>query len=112
VEGAWYASLQEQPVKDMIDRSLERLGQPAKPQAGPAVNSALYVAPVAAEKTLPLARAYLEHQSHRQALANAPVWYAFERSGLLTGKDATGRAAVLRNYLGYLPISPEGGEYR
>ena len=50
VDGVWYASLQEQPVKDMIDRSAERQKQPADAKAAEArqVNSALYVSPAAA----------------------------------------------------------------
>jgi hypothetical protein len=111
VDGALYVSLQEQPIRDMIDRSVARGNQPAAPEE-PKVNSAIYVSPAAATQTLALVRGYLEAASHRQALANAPVWYAFERSGLLAGKDAAGRAAVVRNYLGYLPASPDGAAYR
>jgi hypothetical protein len=112
VDGVWYVSLQEQPIRDMIDRAADRKDKPAAAPEGPNVNSRLYVAPAAAPQTLPLVRAYLEEQSRRRALANAPVWYAFERSGLLAGRDDAGRRAVVQNYLGYVPVSPEGAPYR
>ncbi|HEY1381225.1 MAG TPA: hypothetical protein VGF55_30780 [Gemmataceae bacterium] len=115
VDGAWYVSLQEQPIKDMIDRSEARGKQPAdaKPAAARQVNSALYVSPSAATAAKDFARHYLATQVHERALANAPVWYAFYKSGLITGQETdVARDAVLFNYLGYVPVSPDGAGYR
>jgi hypothetical protein len=111
--GAWYVSLQEQPIKDMIDRTEARRRQPqdATAERRP-VNSALYVSPAAAVAAKDYVRGYLEKEAHRRALANAPVWYAFERAGLLRGKDGeAARQAVLYHYLGYVPVSPDGAPY-
>src|SRR5439155_26232655 len=74
VDGVWYASLQEQPIKDMIDRSETRKKQPADAKVAEArqVNSALYVSPQAAAATKEYVRGYLEREARRQALLNAP----------------------------------------
>jgi hypothetical protein len=113
VDGAWYVSLQEQPIKDMIDRAEARQKQPAN-GAGESrpVNSALYFAPEAAVATKEFARGYLEREAHRRALLNAPVWYAFAKAGLLDGKsDEASRQAVLHRSLGYVAVSPDGSAY-
>src|SRR5207249_7151095 len=76
------------------------------------VNSALYVSPDAAKATKDFARGYLEREMHRRALQNAPVWYAFQKAGLLSGKESeSARQAVLYQYLGYVPVSPDGAAY-
>jgi hypothetical protein len=114
VDGAWYVSLQEQPIKDMIDRGEARNKQPtdAKPVEARRVNSALYVSPAAAVATKDYIRGYLEKEVQQRALANAPVWYAFQKAGLLTGKDGeSARQEVLFQYLGYAPVSPDGASY-
>jgi hypothetical protein len=113
VDGAWYISLQEQPIKDMVDRAEARRKRPADAKAeGRPVNSALYLSPSAAVSAKDYLRGYLERETHRRALANASVWYAFERAGLLRGKDGEpARQAVLHQYLGYVPVSPDGSPY-
>ncbi|HEX4592539.1 MAG TPA: hypothetical protein VH120_21600 [Gemmataceae bacterium] len=113
IDGAWYASLQEQPIKDMIDRSEARKKQPADAKAeARQINTALYVSPSAAVATKDYIRGYLEKEVHQRALVNEPVWYAFQKAGLLAGKESeTARQAVLFHYLGYVPVSPDGAAY-
>jgi hypothetical protein len=110
VGGAWYASLQEQPIRDMIDRA----SRPAEAPTAEVrrVNSALYISPEAAAATKAFARGVLEREARRRALQNAPVWYAFAKAGLLDGKaDEAARQAVLYRYLGYVLVSPDGAAY-
>src|SRR5207249_5021860 len=107
VDGAWYASLQEQPVKDMIDRSEARQKQPAAANAAEVrqVNSALYVAPEAAVATKEFARGFLAREAHRRALVNAPAWYAFATAAPLEAKSGEGaRQDVLYRSLGYVLV--------
>jgi hypothetical protein len=114
VDGAWYVSLQEQPIKDMIDRAEARKKQPdpAKNVEPRQINSALYVSPAAAVATKDYIRGYMEKEVQQRALANAPVWYAFQKAGLLTGRDGeSARQEVLFRYLGYAPVSPDGASY-
>jgi hypothetical protein len=113
VNGVWYASLQEQPIKDMIDRAEARKKQPPNPKTDTRqINSAVYVSPAAATAAKDFIRGYVEKEVHHRALANAPVWYAFQRTGLLAGKDSeAARQAVLFHYLGYVPLSPDGAAY-
>jgi hypothetical protein len=110
VDGVWYASLQEQPIKDMIDRAARPAEKPAVEARR--VNSALYISPDAAAATKAFARGVLEREARRRALQNAPVWYALAKAGLLDGKaDEAARQAVLYRYLGYVPVSPDGVAY-
>jgi hypothetical protein len=115
VDDTWYVSLQEQPIKDMIDRSELARAQPAPANASDAkpVNSALHIAPETARATKEFARRYLEQEARQRALANAQVWHAFARAGLIDGQAGeSARQAVLYRYLGYVPVSPEGAAYR
>jgi hypothetical protein len=113
VDGVWYASLQEQPIKDMIDRAEAGKKQPGGAAADSRqVNSALYVSPAAATAAKDFARGYLATEIHQRALANAPIWYAFQKAGLLAGKEGeAARQAVLYRYLGYVPVSADGAAY-
>jgi len=112
VDGAWYISLQEQCLKDIIDRSvLRKEGKLPKPETVQ-INSSLYVAPGAAEKTKEFARLYLELQSHKQALANEPFWYALYRAGLIKENTTEAeRQKIALHYLGFVPVSAEGAAY-
>jgi hypothetical protein len=115
VDDTWYVSLQEQPIKDMIDRAELARTQPAPANASDAkpVNSALHISPETARATKEFARRYLEREARQRALANAQVWYAFSRAGLLDGQSGeSARQTVLYRYLGYVPVSPEGAAYR
>jgi hypothetical protein len=109
VDGVWYASLQEQPVRDTIDRA----AAPPQPAAeARQVNSALYIAPEASAATMAYVRGYLGREARRRALQNAPVWYAVAKAGLLDGvAGEAARQAVLYHYLGYVPISADGAAY-
>jgi hypothetical protein len=113
VDGGWYASLQEQPIKDMIDRAEARKKQPANVKAeARQVNSAFYLSPAVGTATKDYVRGLIEKESHRRALLNNPVWYGFQRAGMLTGNESEAvRQAVLYRYLGYVPVSPDGAAY-
>src|SRR5205823_4967129 len=71
-----------------------------------------YVSPAAATATKDYLRGFMEKEMHRRALANAPVWYAFYKAGLVSDKKTeAARQAVLYRYLGYVPVSPDGAAY-
>jgi hypothetical protein len=123
VEGAWYASFSEAALKEQIDRATERPPvraterpggtEPAKAQAPAGANEALYVAPKAAVQAREGLGFFLEWESHKRALANAPLWHVLFRCGLL-GEQPTERElreAALR-YFGYVPLPPDGSTYR
>lgn len=114
IDGGWYVSLSDGPLKELIDRSVARRQGKELAKKGEVVpiNSSLYVAPGAAVKARDVVRAYLEWETHRRALANAPLWYALFHSGLLPAdaSEAAMRAAALR-YFGFIPVSPEGAAY-
>jgi hypothetical protein len=112
VDGGWYVSFREECIKAIIDRAEARkAGKLPKPETVP-VNTSLYVAPKAAEKTLDFAKLYLEWQTQRQALANAPLWYALYRTGLVPADaPADARRKAVLHYLGFEPVSAEGAPY-
>jgi hypothetical protein len=113
IDGAWYASFQLDPIKDMIYRADVRKKQPAGAKADTRrINSGLYLSPAAATETREYIRGFLAKEVHERALTNEPIWYAFQKAGLLGGKDGEAtRQAVLFNYLGYVPVSPDGSAY-
>jgi hypothetical protein len=114
IDGTWYASLSEEPLKELIDRSVARREgkEPEKKGEKVQVNNSLYLAPEAAAKAGDFIRTYLEWETHKRALANNPILYALFHSGLVA-ENATADAvngAALR-YFGYLPVSPDGAGY-
>jgi hypothetical protein len=130
VHDAWYVSLREASLKQVIDQSLARAeggkggmlspptpstqrpaGRPGGESMAPSVevNSTLYVSPAAASKSRGALSAYLEWQSHRRALLNCPIWYALYRAGLVPSEmDEAAKRAVAMRYLGFVPVSPDG----
>jgi hypothetical protein len=112
VDGGWYVSLREDCIKEVIDRSIARKeGKLPKSQTVD-VNSSLYAAPGAAEKTKAFVKFYLEWQTHDQAQANIPLWYALYRSGVLSSSasEAERRETAMR-YFGFIPVSADGAAY-
>mgnify|MGYP001282348940 CR=1 FL=1 len=111
VDGAWYASLQVQPIKDMIDRAAER---PANPiSESPQVNSAAYLSPAAAEATRSYVLGVAERAARSQDRANGLIWFAFYRGGLIDGgTPAATRRDVLHRWLGAVPATPDVAEFR
>jgi hypothetical protein len=110
VEGAWYVSFSETALKEQVDRLAERPPVP-KPEA-PGFNDALYVAPKAAVRARDGLGFYLEWESHRRALANAPLWHILFRCGLLPEDltERTMREAAL-HYFGTVSLSPDRSVY-
>jgi hypothetical protein len=122
VGGAWYASFREAALKEQIDRALEPVpvratdrpeGRvPPRKTGEVAVNDSLYVAPKAAVQAREGLGFYLEWESHRRALGNAPLWYVLFRCGLLPEDltERTMREAALHTF-GYVPLAPDGSTY-
>jgi hypothetical protein len=123
VEGVWYATFSEAALKEEIDRAAERPpvratdrpengGAAAAKDTSVSVNDGLYVAPKAAVKARAGLAFYLEWESHRRALSNAPLWYVLFRCGLLPEDltEQTMRETAL-HYFGYVPLSPDGSAY-
>lgn len=113
VDGGWYLSLREEPLKELIERSVaKREGKEPKGEAV-AINSSLYVAPGAADLAGVFLRRYLEIETQRRALGNAPLWHTLYRTGAVTATadDKTLRAVAF-NLLGFIPVSPDDAPYR
>jgi hypothetical protein len=110
IEGGWYISLSEPAIKDLIDRSVAREKEKARPKKTDIVkvNTSLYISPTTGEHMQDLARFYLEWETHYRALANAPIVYALYRTGQV---DADSSAAKVRaaamQYLGFVPASAD-----
>jgi hypothetical protein len=113
VDGGWYISPRQDAIERIIDEAkARREGKRPHPETV-AVNTALYVAPSAGEKALEFAQLYLEWQTHRQALANAPFWYALHHAGVIGGKlSETERQQTAQLFFGFVPVSGEGAAYR
>jgi hypothetical protein len=110
IDGGFYLTPSEKMLREVIDQAeARRKGKPATV----AVNSSLYLAPGAAEHAGKLLRRYLESQTHQQALSNDPVWYALYRCGLVKpDADAATARATAYQYLGFVPVSPDGAAYK
>ncbi len=135
IDGGFYLSLNEEPLKDLIDRHVAQSEARRDGKADTVeVNSSLYIAPGAAEKTRDMIHKYLERQTHERALANAPVWHVLYRAGVMksdavapvgrltdageTAKPSEGGQpvapvadATAQRYLGFIPVSPDGTAY-
>jgi hypothetical protein len=108
----WYLSLTEASLKERIARSIAR-PKPMKAAKPVLASSSLYVAPAAAPHAAAALRSYLEWECHRRALANAVEWYALFRCGAIDPAATEKRKLqAALHYLGYAPISPDGGSYR
>jgi hypothetical protein len=117
IDGGWYISLREEPIRDLIDQSVARKegkdkGQALKQPETVAINSSLYVAPNAAKKAGDFVQGYLEWETHRRALGNAPLWHCLYHGGLLAPDADTATARrTARQFLGFVPVSPDGAAY-
>lgn len=109
VDGAFYLSFQEAPIRDLIDRSVAVKENKDK-NGGDKIelNSSLHLGPKAAIQAKPLLRTYLEWETHRRAQLNNRLLYALFRSNVARPEDAgaTVEAAALQ-YLGFVPVSPD-----
>lgn len=112
VDDGWYISPREDCIRAVIDASVARRdGRVARAEPVP-VNSSLYVAPSAGAATRDFVGLFLEDQTHRQALGNAPYWYALYRAGLIpAGATEAARARAAFHAFGFVPVSGEGAPY-
>jgi hypothetical protein len=114
IDGAFYAGLRPEPIRDIIDRSIARRdgkleGRDQKSE----VNSALHISPAAMNETKKLVGLYMEWEAHKRAQSNNRVLYALYHSGLIgTGDSAERAEATAFNLLGYVPVSPDLSPYR
>ena len=108
IDGGFYLSLREEPIKDLIDRSVARKekGEKGRPQIEAAAS--LHLAPGAAVQAKDLLALYLEWEAHRRAQQNNHLLYALFHSQVASGADTSEvvEAAALQ-YLGYVPVSPD-----
>lgn len=111
VDGAWYASLQLQPIKDMIDRAAERkVGGPDA--AEPQINSSLYLSPTAGVATKQYLRELFGREDRKQSAANAAIWHAFFQMKLIdTTTPNDRRQDLLYRILGYAPVNGDGSDW-
>ncbi|MFO0968729.1 MAG: hypothetical protein U0793_24495, partial [Gemmataceae bacterium] len=109
IDDAWYLSLSEKSLHDIVDRSiLRKEGKIRKGKEAAAVNTVLYIAPAAMREFKAGARLYLEYEAHRTALGNSYLWLPLYRSGLVSAKSsAAERKDAAMRFLGYEPISPD-----
>jgi hypothetical protein len=108
IDGAFYLSLREEPIKDLVDRSvaLKEKGEKGRPQVE--ASAALYVAPKAAADSKPWVQMYLEWEAHRRAQVNGHLLYALFHSNVVTAADPSEAVeAAAMQYLGYVPVSPD-----
>ncbi len=109
IDHGFYLSLQEAPLKDLIDRSVALKEGKATPSGAQAeLSSSLYLAPKAAVQAKGLLRQYLEWEAHRRVRMNQRLLYALFRTGVVGPADdsATVENAALQ-YLGFVPVSPD-----
>lgn len=108
IDGAWYISFRQEPLRELIDRWEARKKNTGKPGETIAVNTALYVAPEAARKTRPLIQQYLEWETHLRVMNSNNVLYPLFRTGLVTAKAAPHAIArTALQFYGYVPVSPD-----
>ncbi len=113
VDVAFYLSFKEEPIKDVIDKSVALKDQKGKKVDVAEVNSSLFLGPKAAVKSKDLLRLYLEYETHRRAQTNNRLLYALFRSGVVGPQDDSPavEAAALQ-YLGFVPVSPDLAPFR
>jgi hypothetical protein len=113
IDRAFYLSLREEPIKELIDRSLANQDKKnKKPSEHVETNSTLYFSPKAAVKAKNLLHLYLAWETHSRVQMNNRMLYALYRSGVVTAADASDTVeAAAMQYLGYVPVSPDLAPY-
>ena len=113
IDRAFYLSLREEPIKELIDRSLANQDKKnKKPSEHVETNSMLYFSPKAAVKAKNLLHLYLAWETHSRVQMNNRMLYALYRSGVVTAADASDTVeAAAMQYLGYVPVSPDLAPY-
>lgn len=109
MDSGFYLSFSEKMLHDLIDQAESRKKDDLKTVS---VNSSLYLSPGAAKLAGVLVRRHLENEIHREAVANLPLWHALYRCRLVPEKaEADKTADVAYQYLGFVPVSPDGAPY-
>ena len=104
-----YFSVRPEPIKQLVDQHKD--AKERKPD-GDEISAALRVLPRAAENAREALQMFLEWQTHRRAMPTNAVWHALHHSVITPGASDEQRRAMARQYLGYLPVSPDGSDYR
>jgi hypothetical protein len=113
VDGAFFISFKEEPIKDLIDRSVALKDREDKKADVAEVNSSLHLGPKAAVQSKDLLRLYLEYETHRRAQTNNRLLYALFRSNVVGPQDDSPAAeAAALQYLGFVPVSPDLAPFR
>ncbi len=112
IDSAFYVSLQEAPIREIIDHSIAMKDNKKGPPTIE-VNTMLHLSPRAAVQAKDLLKLYLEWEAHRRAQINNRLLYALYKSNVVGPQDdsATVEAAALQ-YLGFVPVSPDLAPFR
>lgn len=112
IDGGFFLSLREEPIKDLIDRSVALKDRKDKGEKIE-VNSSLYLGPKAAVQSKDLLKQYLEWETHRRAQFNNRLLYALFKSNIVTpAHDSPAVEAAALQYLGFVPVSPDLAPFR
>lgn len=100
-----HVSANEGLIKKVIEETkVEKKDRPGEASAG------LYLSPANARDAMSL---LLEYEGHSLSLLNNQVWNCFYQAGLVPSDASESvRTPIVRRFLGYLPVSPDGSEYR
>jgi hypothetical protein len=113
VDGAFYLSFKEEPIKDLIDRSVALKDSKGKQNEVAEINSSLHLGPKGAVKAKDLLKLYLEYETHRRAQTNNRLLYALFKSNVVGPQDDSPAVeAAALNYLGFVPVSPDLAPFR
>lgn len=113
LDGAFYLSLREEPIKELVDRSVARKESGEKGRPTVEASASLHLAPGAAVQAKDLLTLYLEWEGHRRAQQSNRLLYALFHSNVAGPADTSEavEAAALQ-YLGYIPVSPDHAPFR
>jgi len=112
IDGAFFISLKEDPIKDLIDRAVALKDKKAKGEIVE-VNTTLLFGPKAAVQSKDLLKLYLEYESDRRDQINNRLLYALYKSNVVgPGDDSAKVEAACLQYLGFVPVSPDLAPFR
>lgn len=85
-----------------LQRIVDQRARPPKPDTV-AFNGSVYLSAKGATQAGTALRVYLEWQTHKRVAAAEPLWTALHRAGV---------ADAPRQFLGFVPTSPDGSRWR
>lgn len=105
VDKVLHVSANEGLIKKLIEEAkADKKDRPGDASAG------LYLSPANARDAMNL---LLEYEGHTLALLNNQVLNCFYQAGLVPPDASESvRTPIVRRFLGYIPVSPDGSEYR